>query len=433
VTRTVVLGSEAVTGLRGLASLTAPGPDEPVVAVIDVAVIGARGDGKTQFIVHAIRTLCAAAPALGPVELALNRDVMALVMNARAPRTMATPPGVVPHYVFRVPLAALTQARGWAAQVGGRGLLGAATAIGGCGALLAGAIGLGLPALLAGAVGVGVGSVAAGRAWAQRRAPAHAEVEIVLWDVAGEHVYADTAADYHGFLDALVRARRATADGRGHAFAPVLVCNPLALGDHVDDSPYARLRRLLPIFGALDVRSPALVAINRWCLVEAVCAGGDRDERVVIDARTRDQDGGGATAVVRGIVHAHCDDPEDGRDGAIAVRYLRYDAGARCEAEVRATDDGAVIDYRFDDGPGAFTGAARRDFLRWLAALATRPAPAMVRAAEREVPAAGAAIPVASGSPGPAVAPGAAAAATSIAPTTDEVWQRRDPLGAGPR
>lgn len=163
-TRVSVLGHEAVPGLRGLASLTAPGPDEPVAAVIDIAVIGARGDGKTQFIVHAIRTLCAAAPELGPVELALNRDVMGLVMNARAPRTMATPPGVVPHYVFRVPLASLLRARSWSAQVGGRGLAGAGTGVLGGAAVVAGSAGLGAPAMIAGAIAAGVGGVAMARA-----------------------------------------------------------------------------------------------------------------------------------------------------------------------------------------------------------------------------------------------------------------------------
>ncbi len=416
-TRVVVLGHEAVPGLRGLASLTAPGPDDPVAAIIDLAVVGARGDGKTQFIVHAIRTLCAAAPELGPVELALNRDVMGLVMNARAPRTMATPPGVVPHYVFRVALASLLRARAWSAQVGGRGLAGAGTGVLGGAAVVAGSAGLGAPAMIAGAIAAGVGGLAMARAMLAARTGGRAEVEIVLWDVAGEHVYADSAADYHGFLDALVRARRHATRGCGYAFAPVLVCNPLALGEHVDDSAYARLRRILPIFAALDPASPALVAINRWRAVEAICAGGQRDERVAISAGPRDAEPM-ATTVVRGVVHAHCADPEDGREGDIAVRYLRYDAGARCEAEFR---EGGAIAYRFDDGPGAFAGAGRAGFLRWLATLAARPAARDVRVADEPEVVTAAASPAATAITAPMATLGAAA--------PDEVWSRRDPLG----
>ena len=62
-TRSRLFGDEPVPGIRGLVSLTAPGADEPVAGVIDVAVFGARSDGKTQFIAHAIRTLRAYAPA----------------------------------------------------------------------------------------------------------------------------------------------------------------------------------------------------------------------------------------------------------------------------------------------------------------------------------------------------------------------------------
>ena len=72
--------------MRGLASLTEPADDEPVGAIVDLAVMGARGDGKTQFIVHAIRTLRAYAPHLTGAEHQYNREIMQVVMNARTPR-----------------------------------------------------------------------------------------------------------------------------------------------------------------------------------------------------------------------------------------------------------------------------------------------------------------------------------------------------------
>src|SRR4029079_15659630 len=81
--RTSLFADEPVGELRGLATLTDP---DDVTAVIDLAVIGARGDGKTQFIVHAIRAMHAHAPALDGPEQLLNRDVLKLVLDPRATR-----------------------------------------------------------------------------------------------------------------------------------------------------------------------------------------------------------------------------------------------------------------------------------------------------------------------------------------------------------
>jgi hypothetical protein len=467
VTRVPVVGRDDVPGLRGLASLTEPGPDEAVAAVVDVAVIGARGDGKTQLIAHAIRTLRAAAPDLEGAELALNREVMGLVMNARAPRPVATAPGVVPHYVFRVRPGALVGQLGWSARAAalGRaaGLGGAAAAgLGGAAAAVGAGIALG-PAAGAAAAVVGAAGGALGWGRAARRVAALGEIEIALWDVAGEHVYSDTAADYFAFLDALVRARRRSAGARVYAFAPVLLCNPLGLGDHVEGSAYARLRELLPMFAALDPGARALVAINRWAVVDAVCASGtDRDERVAI--ATRPRDGGAAAAgplpvVVRDVVRQHCRDAEDGREGDLAVTYLRYDAGARCEARVVEPEDWAaagaggaaadcVVEYGYSDGPGSFSGEARRVFLGWLAALAL---PRRVRAASAaeaqavaapahaasavgagdvaEAPVGYEPVPVPAPMTRPILSPEPAAQTAPAAP--DEVWARRGGFDGG--
>jgi hypothetical protein len=201
----------------------------------------------------------------------------------------------------------------------------------------------------------------------------------VFWDVAGEHVYSSTAADYYALLANLVDARRRRADelGRGYALAPVLICNPVALGTSVEGSPYHRLRELLPLFAALDRDAArALIAINRWSVVDPICArGADRDEAIAVYATGAGEPAEAAAQparVVRDVVREHCLDSEDGRRGEVTLRYLRYDTGIAAEIAVDA--DGAIR-YRFEDGPGAFTGDAERGFLGWLFDLVKWPRP----------------------------------------------------------
>jgi hypothetical protein len=362
--------------------------------VVDIAVIGARGDGKTQFIVHAIRTLRAYAPSLTGDEHKHNREIMQVVMNARAPRPDATPPGVVPHYVFRIRPDALLDQLGpggrtallaRAAGLRGHGLLAGLNAAAVGGATFA----LGHGAIAAGAVAGGaavVGGALAGL-MSRRRFVRSGEIEVVFWDVAGEHVYAESAADYYSFLSALVRARRATLD-RAYGFAPVLVCNPMAVGVHAEGSPYARLRQLLPLYASLDPARPrALIAINRWSVVEEVCApDSDRDEVVALAAAARDDDAAARRPaaelprVRRDVVRRLCRDADDGPDDGVDLTHLRYDAGVECELTTRprepeaAADDPPIIDYVYAEGPGAFGGDARGGFLRWLGELAYDPA-----------------------------------------------------------
>jgi len=398
--RRALFTDEPVPGLRGLAALG--DPDDGVAAVIDVPVIGARGDGKTQFIVHAIRTLRAHAPALAGDEQALNREVMKIVLDPRAPRPDATPPGVVPHYVFRVRPAAQLGRIGW---FGALGLLRRGGGAGGAlavSALVATAIGAVVAAATRnptiGAI-VGAGGIVLAAlvtlALARRRLARAGEIEVVFWDVAGEHVYSSAAADYYALLACLVdaRQRRAVELGRGYALAPALICNPVALGTTAEGSPYHRLRQLLPLFAALDRDAArALIAINRWSVVDPICArGAARDEEIGVHVGGRaDHDGTEVDAlaparVVRDVVRGHCLDVEDGRDGEVALRYLRYDTAIA--ADIGVDTDGS-IHYRFDDGPGAFTGDAQRVFLGWLLGLVrwprldgvpgTEPAPAAV-------------------------------------------------------
>jgi len=372
-----VFATDPVGELRGLASLT--DPDDRVAAIIDLPVIGARGDGKTQFIVHAIRALHAHAPALQGAEQELNTSVMRLVLDPRATRPDATPPGVVPHFTFRVRTAGLFERLGLlsatllairATRIGIAVVLCAALLVTGIAAAVSGQVQSGIVVTGSGAL---IGAIAA--LVARRRLARFGDVEIVFWDVAGEQIYSAAAADYYTLMGHLVEARRKRADelGRAYAFAPVLICNPLALGTDDEGSPYERLRELVPLFAALDREAPkALVAINRWSVVDPICArGAPRDEVVTVSSRSRPEDAAGKAEVSRELVRAHCLDAEDGRDGDVRVSYLRYDTAIRADVEV--DPDAATLAYQFDDGPGAFSGRARHRFLDWVISLVRWP------------------------------------------------------------
>lgn len=366
--RVPMFADEPVRELRGLASLTDPG--DRVAAVIDLPILGARGDGKTQFIVHAIRALRAHTPALLGPEQAMNREVMRAVLDPRSPRPDATPPGVVPHVTFRVRGAGLFSRVGIAgalrllASLGALApiAIGAVIAIAGLALVIAAHAGASGALLSAG--GALVALIAAVRA--HGRLAHMGDVEIVFWDVAGEQVYSAAAADYYALLGALVEARRRRADelGRSYAFAPVLICNPLALGTADSGSPYERLRELLPLFAAHGGGEPrALVAINRWSVVDPICArGADRDEVVAVTACAHGEPATAARDVARDVVRACCLDVEDGRDGDVRVDYLRYDTALRASV----TTDEHALTYDYEEGPGAFNGRARVRFLTWL-------------------------------------------------------------------
>jgi hypothetical protein len=431
--RARVFADEPVGELRGLATLTDP---DDVTAVIDLAVIGARGDGKTQFIVHAIRAMHAHAPALDGAEQMLNRDVLKLVLDPRATRPDATPPGVVPHFTFRMRTAGLF------ARLSGLGAVrlacratGVATAlIAGVGLVVLGAIiGVKLGAgagVIVGASGGLVGGVAA--LAARRRIARAGDVEVAFWDVAGEQVYSAAAADYYNLLAHLVAARRRRAEelGRAYAFAPILICNPIALGTSDEGSPYERMRQLLPLFAALDQSAAhAMIAINRWAVVDPICARGAlRDEVVTVSSSGRGEAPSPACAVAREQVRANCLDAEDGRDQNVRLTYLRYDTAIKAQVEVN--HEAATFSYAYDDGPGAFSGGAATRFLDWVVSLVQWPA-------QRHEPAAMAAAAAASAPappPTPVIPHGllpvpAPAVAPAPTPAPDaEVWARPQDL-----
>jgi hypothetical protein len=390
--RTSLFADEPVGELRGLATLTDP---DDVTAVIDLAVIGARGDGKTQFIVHAIRAMHAHAPALDGAEQILNRDVLRLVLDPRATRPDATPPGVVPHFTFRMRTAGLFDRLSWrgAIRLARRATgITAALVAGVALIVLGGVLGVKLgpgPGVIAGASGLLVCGLAG--LVSRRRLARTGDVEVAFWDVAGEQVYSAAAADYYHLLAHLVEARRRRAEalGRAYAFAPVLICNPVALGTADEGSPYERMRQLLPLFAALDrTAARAMIAINRWAVVDPICARGAlRDEVVSVSSSGRGEVAAPAQAVAREQVRANCLDAEDGREQDVRLTYLRYDTAIKAHVEVDR--DAATIAYAYDDGPGAFSGAAATRFLDWVMGLVRWPAPRHEAAAE---PVAGASV-----------------------------------------
>ena len=429
--RTPLFAGEPVGELRGLATLTDP---DDVPAVIDLAVIGARGDGKTQFIVHAIRAMRAHAPALDGAEQLLNRDVLKLVLDPRATRPDATPPGVVPHFTFRMRTAGLFDRLSW---LGAARLAWRATGVAAALVMAAGLVALGAiigvklgagPGVIVGAAGVLVAGLAA--LVSRRRIARAGDVEVVFWDVAGEQVYSAAAADYYHVLAHLVESRRRRAEeaGRSYAFAPVLICNPIALGTADEGSPYERMRQLLPLFAALDPHAArALIAINRWAVVDPICARGTlRDEVVAVSSIGRGEAPASARAVAREQVRANCLDAEDGSEQDVRVTYLRYDTAIKAQVEVDR--EAATIAYAYDDGPGAFSGAAATRFLDWVIGLVRWPAPRAEAAATVAAPVP-AALPVAaaavvhaagSGHPPPV--------AMSVPVPEPEVWARPQDL-----
>jgi hypothetical protein len=426
--RARVFADEPVGELRGLATLTDP---DDVSAVIDLAVVGARGDGKTQFIVHAIRAMHAHAPALEGAEQVLNRDVLKLVLDPRATRPDATPPGAVPHFTFRMRTAGLFDRLSWlgAVRLACRATGIAAALVTGVSLVLLGAIagakvGAG-PAVILGASGVLVCGVAG--LVARRRIARTGDIEVAFWDVAGEQVYSAAAADYYNLLAHLVEARRRRAEelGRAYAFAPILICNPIALGTADEGSPFERMRQLLPLFAALDqTAGRAMIAINRWAVVDAICARGAlRDEVVSVSASGRGDAEAPACAVAREQVRANCLDAEDGRDQNVRLTYLRYDTAIKTQVEVNA--EAATIAYAYDDGPGAFSGSAATRFLDWITGLVRWPAQRHEAVA---APAHAAVTPPASEPVAHTIPQGVLPVSASVALPDSEVWARPQDL-----
>jgi hypothetical protein len=77
--------------------------------------------------------------------------------------------------------------------------------------------------------------------------------------------------------------------------------------------------------------------------------------------------------VAREQVRANCLDAEDGRDQDVRLTYLRYDTAIKAHVDVDR--EAGTISYAYDDGPGAFSGAAATRFLDWVIGMVRWSAP----------------------------------------------------------
>lgn len=422
-----------MAAISGLAGLTGPAWNEPVAGVIDVVVFGAKSDGKTQFITHAIRTLEGVSPAgLSASERQQNEMILNLVVNAKRPAPQANPDRNVRHYVFRAKADKIWEGMSTGDRLASVWRSGAVRGYAILALLSAIVTGAALFALRGGVIDQFVAAGAAisllaglwmAHAAARRAVLSRGEVEVCFWDVAGEDVYSDRGAGgYHSFLDMLARARRihATAGGgppRGHAMAPILMCNPISVGTRAEDSSYARLRLIMPTFASLQRPHPdVLVVVNRWRLVRAVCASGSGDVDDIVAVVPVARDVAAATSaggprdpmpcVRRSVVLKHCRDGDPPEVGSTRFVTVSYEAGldpAVEEAEWKSYDDlpadvrarwgppaetgvKSVLTYTYSEGPGALGGETAQTFFGWMAKMLwAKPADPSEEAAEAPV------------------------------------------------
>jgi hypothetical protein len=373
-TRTALYESGQPLPFAGLGSATEPAEEEQVFAVIDLLLLGASGDGKTQLLVNIARTLDARLPDLRGEEAEQAHELLRVVLDASQPTPVPTAPGTLRHQVLRLSSAALLSLLGpfdryvllWRAGRLARGL---------AAALISAGVALGAYAFFRRGVDIATAAGAAALAaafalWAARAARARlqgaGEIELVLWDAAGRHSVGSDAASLHAAARSLIQERRrAGAHLRHHAFAPVLLCNPIALGVEAEGSPYAGLGRLLPLFAALGgEKGRAMVARSRWQLARELCRpGADREELVTV--RVGEQRG----RVRRSVVHWHCFEGEE-EPGGTELYHLHYDAGTLLRARRLQDGEGAALEVEYQVGPNKLDRRAQRELARFLAALA---------------------------------------------------------------
>jgi hypothetical protein len=369
--RFALFGQEIEGGLAGLGDATEPTTDEPVRAVIDLALIGEAGDGKTELAATLIRTLRAHAPDLGPGEAANNQSALRAVMGAESPA--AGDGERVAHYTFRVAIDSVIEMLPPLARLGilartGVARLPLAPSVMLLGAATALAWTLPAPlhtlppiaALILSAMLVARSFRVAGDIVADA-----GEIELVIWDPPGKLFDGERTAELYDLLAHLSRRRRAVQPGwRTYAFVPVLLINPARFGRAGRRN---RLRGLLPMFAALGGRDPrAVVAINRWALVAGACPPGSRkDETAAVRIETHGAEPERLTLDRDALTRA-CVEVEDGRDGGLALTHIRYEACA--DPEVASEGDETV--YRASGGGGTLSGEARRHLAALLAELA---------------------------------------------------------------
>jgi hypothetical protein len=379
--------------------------------VVDLALLGARGAGKTQLLYLLLRTLRARAPELQGEEELQQRAIIAAALGGPPPPVSAGPT----HAIASLSVTSLLDELGgggraacyWRTGLARSLILSmlAAFCVVGAFTLWRGRIDPLIVLLALGlvAAGGGFGWVAARSRWLEL-----GEIEIALWDPArwpgtgtirlhavpppgaasAEAEPPPGPAELHPVFSQLVRERkRRGAPWRRHVFAPILVVNPIDLGRDPELGDVGRLRRLLPVFAALGGPSRrAMIAISRWSAVEAVCRP-DSDRRAIVHLKTEGMGGGGDTQVSRETLRRLCLDAEDGREGDMMLHHLRYDAGwAQRELEPGGAldPDGSdpgesrpadgTVSFSWSDPMIGLEGEARRAFFLFLASLLEPPA-----------------------------------------------------------
>jgi hypothetical protein len=351
-----------------------PAPDAPVGAVLDLALIGSPGAGKTELLYLLLRTLRARAPELEGAEAREHRALVTAALGGAPP-----PAGGLSHAIVHLPVRRLLDEVGRTGRLMCYARAGlfrslALAIVCALAVLFALALWRGAVDLLGAAAALSVllvgsanGAFAARASWLEL-----GEIEIALWDAPGQ---SGEPAELYSLFDALVRERRRRGPPwRVHAFAPILVVNPLALGSE-PEGPTSRLRSVLPLFAALGGRTPrAMVALSRWSAVEAVCRP-DSHRASAVEVRAGGMGGAPPVAVEREVLRRHCLDAEDGREGDLFIHHLRYDAGAARIEQPSAGDPDRSIGLSWCDRLGGLAGEARQSAFRFLALLVDRGAP----------------------------------------------------------
>jgi hypothetical protein len=328
--------------LAGLETLTCP--TEGVSAVLDIAVLGAKYDGKTQFIKHVFRYGDGIQP-LDELSEAERADLRWLRAIEADGRTEANTAARVAHYPFWVRpeklLAGLDFSEQVAILLGGRWFW-SPFILALVNSLVAGVVAFGLfhasplTAILTFAASfvclLGLAAFLSVRELARAK-----PIEIVCWDIAGEDVIADGAGtapprleEYLHLVNTLAIARRARIEPDcRYGFTVALICNPIRLGMRGDRSPYSRLVSASSRFAGFNENHPSVMTVvNRWNLVEAVEAFHDDTNVAVVAPVAAPLDGGLPELPVVNVktVRDYCVHVEPRRDGSLRREVLKYDA-----------------------------------------------------------------------------------------------------------
>lgn len=357
------MSEEPAYRLAGLNSLTSPKPDKGIAGVVDVIVVGAVEDGKTQFITQAIDAVHGRLPR-GQGGLSMDEIEYNLFIHRTARRTLvnprATERGKVRHYVAWASLPKLMSRLGLGDKLTvlrGRRLLWRCAFA--CFLYLLTVVGVYVALVYGfgrdGRMGeLGTGAAAfVGLLWTLYFTRRHVrkditerakQVEFVFWDVAGEDIVSrdeatGTSSPFFLFVEDLVAARsRYITKHFEYGLAIVLVCNPLTLGTDAEDSLYARTQRMMTEIHKLSLQPEVLVVVNRYGLVQGMCKPGANNKKnqlvAILDQRIVDHGQPKTTPASllrRSVVHETCNLGDKRVVDGVTFRQIRYDAAGKHE------------------------------------------------------------------------------------------------------